>query len=102
MKLTFNGGLFGHNGSVLNTSVHPLLLKVEMVVYLAFIILVVVFPLTLYRFSPLSIILTLLRADGTTPAQRLFGQTFPYLFEWIVDDLGDLPLPRKSSKSHLS
>ncbi len=40
------------------------------------------------------------RADGTTPAQRLFGQTFPYLFEWVVDDFGDLPLPRKSSKLH--
>jgi len=42
------------------------------------------------------------RTDGTTPAQRLFHQTFPYLFEWVVDDLGDLPLPRKSSKSHYS
>lgn len=73
-----------------------------MVVYLAFIILGVVFPLKLYKFSPLFIILTLLRADGTTPAQRLFHQTFPYLFEWVVDDLGDLPLPRKSSKLHYS
>jgi hypothetical protein len=42
------------------------------------------------------------RADGTTPAQPLFGHSFPYLFEWLVDNLGDLPLPRKSSKSHLS
>jgi Family of unknown function (DUF6399) len=35
------------------------------------------------------------RADGTTAAMRLFGQTFPDLFSWLVDEMGALPLPRK-------
>lgn len=35
------------------------------------------------------------RADGTTAAMRLFGQTFPDLFSWVVDEMGALPLPRK-------
>ncbi len=35
------------------------------------------------------------RADGTTAAMRLFGQTFPDLFSWLVDEMGVLPLPRK-------
>jgi hypothetical protein len=40
------------------------------------------------------------RADGTTAAQRLFNRPFPDLFESVVDSMGDLPLPRKSSKAH--
>ena len=40
------------------------------------------------------------RPDGTTAAQRLFGHSFPDLFEWVLDHIGDLPLPRRSSKSH--
>ena len=39
------------------------------------------------------------RADGTTPAQRLFGQPFPSLPEWLVKNTHQLPLPRKSKKS---
>ena len=39
------------------------------------------------------------RVDGTTAAQRLFGQPFPDLFEWVVDHMGELPRPRKSKKS---
>jgi Family of unknown function (DUF6399) len=35
------------------------------------------------------------RADGTTAAMRLFGQTFPDLFSWLVTEMGALPLPRK-------
>lgn len=35
------------------------------------------------------------RADGTTAAMRLFGQTFPDLFSWLVAEMGALPLPRK-------
>jgi len=35
------------------------------------------------------------RADGTTAATRLFGQTFPDLFSWLVAEMGVLPLPRK-------
>ena len=38
------------------------------------------------------------RADGTTAAQRLFGHSFPNLFEWVVEHMGELPLSRKSSK----
>ena len=35
------------------------------------------------------------RADGTTAAQRLFGAPFPDLFEWLISQMGALPLPRK-------
>lgn len=34
------------------------------------------------------------RKDGTTAAERLFGEKFPDLFEWIVEKMEDLPLPR--------
>ena len=35
------------------------------------------------------------RADGTTAAERLFGSPFPDVFEWLISQMGDLPLPRK-------
>jgi len=35
------------------------------------------------------------RVDGTTAAKRLFGQSFPDLFSWLMAEMGDLPLPRK-------
>ena len=35
------------------------------------------------------------RKDGTTAAERLFGEKFPDLFDWIVTNIQDLPLPRK-------
>ncbi len=38
------------------------------------------------------------RADGSTAAQRLFGRTFPELFPWLAEQMGDLPHPRKSRK----
>jgi hypothetical protein len=38
----------------------------------------------------------LTRHDGTTAAQRLFGRERPDLFEWLVNQMGDLPLPRKA------
>jgi hypothetical protein len=38
------------------------------------------------------------RADGTTAAQRLFGQPFPDLFEWLVEQMGEAPKSRKSAK----
>jgi len=57
-------------------------------------------------FSPQSLqVLTIIhnfdlkRADGTTAAQRLFGQPFPHLFEWILEQSSELPLPRQSHKS---
>ncbi len=36
-----------------------------------------------------------LQPDGTTAAMRLFGQTFPDLFSWLVAEMGVFPLPRK-------
>lgn len=38
------------------------------------------------------------RDDGTTAAERLFGQPFPDLFEYLVENMGELPQPRKSRK----
>ncbi len=38
------------------------------------------------------------RADGSTAAQRFFGRSFPTLFPWLMEQMGDLPLPRKSRK----
>jgi len=38
------------------------------------------------------------RADGSTAAQRFFGRTFPPLFSWVLDQMGDLPASRKSRK----
>jgi hypothetical protein len=35
------------------------------------------------------------RRDGTTAAQRFFDQDFPDLFSWVLDQMGELPLPRK-------
>ena len=42
------------------------------------------------------------RADGTTAAQRLFGHPFPDLFEWVLSTIDELPMPRRSSKTHQS
>ncbi|MGB3769354.1 MAG: DUF6399 domain-containing protein, partial [Phormidesmis sp.] len=39
------------------------------------------------------------RHDGTTAAQRLFGHDFPDVFEWMLEQVGDLPMPRKSAKA---
>ena len=38
------------------------------------------------------------RNDGTTAASRLFGQQFPDLFEYLVENIGELPQPRKPRK----
>jgi len=40
----------------------------------------------------------LTRDDGTTAAERLFGEKFPDPLEWVVDRMGDLPLPRETKK----
>lgn len=34
--------------------------------------------------------------DGSTPAERLYGAQFPDLFDWLLDQMGALPLPRQS------
>lgn len=39
------------------------------------------------------------RYDGTTAAQRLFGHDFPDVFEWMLAHVGELPMPRQSSKA---
>ena len=36
------------------------------------------------------------RNDGSTPAERLYGEQFPNLFDWLLNQMGALPLPRKS------
>ncbi|MGD1854104.1 MAG: DUF6399 domain-containing protein, partial [Leptolyngbyaceae cyanobacterium] len=41
------------------------------------------------------------RSDGTTAAQRLYGHTFPDLFESILSKFNELTMPRRSSKAHL-
>jgi len=38
------------------------------------------------------------RSDGTTAAERLFETPFPSLFEWLVEQMGELPQPRKGRK----
>jgi hypothetical protein len=35
------------------------------------------------------------REDGTTAAMRLFNTEFPDLFSWLLEQMGELPLPRK-------
>lgn len=44
----------------------------------------------------------LTRADGTTAAERFFGQEFPDLFEWILPQITELPLPRLDEKYIIS
>lgn len=39
------------------------------------------------------------RADGTTPAERLFGGSFPDLFECLLRDFGPIPIPRTARKT---
>ena len=39
------------------------------------------------------------RSDGTTAAQRLFQRPFPNLFESVLQQSSELPLPRQSHKS---
>jgi len=42
------------------------------------------------------------RSDGTTAAQRLFGRPFPNLFNWVMEQMGELPRPRISKKSAMA
>ncbi len=54
--------------------------------------------LTNHRLSALTVIhnYDTRRSDGSTPAERLFGEQFPDLFDWLLNQMGALPLPRKS------
>lgn len=38
------------------------------------------------------------RADGKTPAEKLFKTSFPNLFEWMTEQMGTLPIPRQGKK----
>jgi hypothetical protein len=42
------------------------------------------------------------RADGTTAAERLFATPFPDLFDWVVERMGALPVPRRARASSAS
>ena len=42
------------------------------------------------------------RADNTTAATRLFDREFPDLFSWLLDEMGELPLPRKSRERSIA
>ncbi|NJN48316.1 MAG: hypothetical protein HC808_19610 [Candidatus Competibacteraceae bacterium] len=50
------------------------------------------------RLKVLMVILNfdLKRADGTTAAERLFGTPFPDLFDWVMEQMNTLPMPRKA------
>lgn len=42
------------------------------------------------------------REDGTTAAMRLFDAEFPDLFSWLLDEMGEIPLPRKSRERQMA
>ena len=54
--------------------------------------------LTVKRLQALTVIhnFGIKRADGTTAAERFFKTQFPDLFQWLVEQMGELPLPRKN------
>ena len=41
------------------------------------------------------------RGDGTTAAERLFRRDFPDIFEWVIEQMGELPAPRNTANSPL-
>ena len=56
--------------------------------------------LTPQRLSALTVIHNygLQHEDGTTAARRLFGTEHPELFSWVLEQMGELPLARRSRK----
>lgn len=56
--------------------------------------------LSAHRLQVLTVIhnFALHRADGSTAAQRLYVRQFPDLFQYIVEHMGELPVPRKARK----
>ena len=40
--------------------------------------------------------------EGTTAAKRLFGTEHPELFSWLLEQMGELPLARKSRNRVIS
>lgn len=57
--------------------------------------------LSAHRLQVLTVIhnFALKRTDSSTAAERFFKRQFPNLFEYIVEHMGELPLPRKARKS---
>ncbi|MCP4699587.1 MAG: hypothetical protein GY862_22470 [Gammaproteobacteria bacterium] len=53
--------------------------------------------LTATRLKALTVIhnFDIKRRDGTTAAERLFDTKFPDLFDWLVGEMGELPLARQ-------
>lgn len=39
------------------------------------------------------------RSNGTTASQRLFNQRLPNLFNWVMEQMGELPRPSTSKQS---
>ena len=70
-----------------------------MVIYLAFITAVGGYQRVTCRCVPIVHNFDLRRTDSSTAAQRFFGRTFPELFPWLMEQMGDLPSPRKPRKS---
>jgi hypothetical protein len=60
--------------------------------------------LTVKRLQALTVIhnFGIKRADGTTAAERFFKTQFPDLFQWLVEQMGELPLPRKNRACSLA
>ena len=74
-----------------------------MVIYLVFITVVVVSSEKDLQVLTVIHNFDLYRTDGSTAAQRFFGRTFPRLFSWVNDQMGDLPASRKPRKfQHVS
>jgi len=42
------------------------------------------------------------RHDHSTAAMRLFNTEFPDLFSWLLDEMGELPLPRKARQRKIA
>ncbi len=59
-------------------------------------------PILAYRYSTQQICgvvgLPFICAEVLTAAQRLFGRPFPDPFDWVMEQMGELPRPRVSKK----
>ena len=53
---------------------------------------------TIQRLKALTVMhnFDLRRSDSTTSAERLFDAKFPDLFEWTLERIGSLPMPRRA------
>jgi hypothetical protein len=60
--------------------------------------------LTATRLKALTVIhnFDIKQRDGTTAAERLFNTKLPDLFDWLVGQMGELPLARQGKKRKIS